>query len=110
MAKWGRQPRAASPQLLNVEVVYALPEQQVLVRLEVEEGTTVREAIVRSGIPARFPEARVAGGNVGIFGRPVALDAAVREGDRVEIYRPLIADPKQARRERAKKPGKAAGS
>jgi putative ubiquitin-RnfH superfamily antitoxin RatB of RatAB toxin-antitoxin module len=110
MAESGRQPPAAGPRLLNVEVTYALPEQQVLVALEVEEGTTVGEAIERSGIPARFPEARVAGGNVGIFGRPVALDAAVREGDRVEIYRPLIADPKQARRERAKKPGKTAGS
>jgi len=109
MAELGRQPPAAGPRLLNVEVAYALPEQQVLVALEVEEGTTVREVIERSGIPARFPEARVAGGNVGIFGRPVALDAAVREGDRVEIYRPLIADPKQARRERAKKPGKTAG-
>ena len=106
MAESGRRRPAASPQLLNVEVAYALPEQQVLVALEVEEGTTVRDVIERSGIPARFPEAHVGGGNVGIFGRPVALDEAVREGDRVEIYRPLIADPKQARRERAKKPGK----
>jgi putative ubiquitin-RnfH superfamily antitoxin RatB of RatAB toxin-antitoxin module len=110
MAESGRHPTAAGPRLLNVEVAYALPEQQVLVALEVEEGTTVREAIERSGIPARFPEAQVTGGNVGIFGRPVAPDAAVREGDRVEIYRPLIADPKQARRERAKKPGKTARS
>ena len=94
--------------LLKVEVAYALPDQQVLVELEVEEGTTVSEAIERSGIPARFPEARVAGGNVGIFGRPVELDAAVREGDRVEIYRPLIANPKEARRKRAKRPGRTA--
>jgi uncharacterized protein len=93
--------------LLKVEVVYALPEQQVVVELEVEEGTTVGDAIERSGIPGRFPEARIGEGNVGVFGRPVELDAPVRDGDRVEIYRPLIADPKQARRERAKKRGAA---
>ena len=110
MAESGSQAPAASPQLLHVEVAYALPEEQVLVALEVEEGTTVRDVIERSGIPARFPQARVAGETVGIFGRPVALDAAVREGDRVEIYRPLMADPRQARRERAKRPGKTAGS
>jgi putative ubiquitin-RnfH superfamily antitoxin RatB of RatAB toxin-antitoxin module len=99
-----RQPRAA----LSIEVTYALPGEQVLIGLDVEEGTTVREAIERSGIPSRFPGARIVAGNVGIFGRPVELEALVRPGDRVEIYRALIADPKQARRERAKKPGKTA--
>jgi putative ubiquitin-RnfH superfamily antitoxin RatB of RatAB toxin-antitoxin module len=99
-----RQPPAA----LRIEVTYALPGEQVLIGLEVEEGTTVREAIERSGIPSRFPEARIVAGNVGIFGRPVELDALMRPGDRVEIYRALIADPKQARRERAKRPGKRA--
>jgi len=99
-----RQPPAA----LRIEVTYALPGEQVLIGLDVEEGTTVREAIERSGIPSRFPGARIVAGNVGIFGRPVGLDVLVRSGDRVEIYRALIADPKQARRERAKRPGKAA--
>jgi putative ubiquitin-RnfH superfamily antitoxin RatB of RatAB toxin-antitoxin module len=94
---------AENSRLLKVEVVYALPEQQVVMELEVEEGTTVRDAIERSGIPGRFPEARILDGNVGVFGRLVELAAPVRGGDRVEIYRPLIADPKQARRERAKK-------
>jgi putative ubiquitin-RnfH superfamily antitoxin RatB of RatAB toxin-antitoxin module len=94
--------------LLRVEVAYALPAEQLLIVLQVEEGTTVRQAVERSGIPARFPEARIVAGYVGIFGRPVELDALVRPGDRVEIYRPLIADPKQARRERAKRPGKTA--
>ena len=69
-------------------------------------GTTVRGAIERSGIAARFPEVQIVRGSVGIFGRTVALDAPLRDGDRVEIYRPLIANPKQARRERAKRPGK----
>lgn len=87
---------------LRVEVAYALPEQQALMALEVEEGTTVREAIVRSGILARFPEIRIARGCVGVFGRQVELDALVRDGDRVEIYRSLIADPKKARRDRVK--------
>jgi putative ubiquitin-RnfH superfamily antitoxin RatB of RatAB toxin-antitoxin module len=93
---------------LRVEVAYALPTEQVLIVLQVEEGTTVRQAVERSGIPSRFPEARIVAGNVGIFGRPVELDALVRPGDRVEIYRALIAEPKQARRERAKRPGKTA--
>lgn len=97
----------ASPRF-RVEVVYALPAEQALIELEVEEGTTVGEAIERSGIPARYPEARIVRGNVGIFGRPVELEAPVRAGDRVEIYRSLITDPKQARRERARRPGKAA--
>src|SRR5688572_30485036 len=93
---------------LRVEVAYALHAEQVLIGLEVEDGTTVREAIERSGIPARFPGARIVAGNVGIFGRPAALDEPLRDGDRVEIYRPLIADPKQVRRERAKRLGKTA--
>jgi putative ubiquitin-RnfH superfamily antitoxin RatB of RatAB toxin-antitoxin module len=92
---------------LNVEVVYALPDRQVLIALEVEEGVTVGEAVDRSGIRERFPQITMEHG-IGVFGRPVAPGAPVREGDRVEIYRPLIANPKQARRERAKRPGQAA--
>ena len=88
---------------LRVEVVYALPAEQVLIALEVEEGTTVAQAVEQSGILARFPESRPTLGNVGIFGKPVSPDAPVQEGDRVELYRPLVADPKAARRERAKK-------
>lgn len=89
---------------LKVEVVYALREEQVLLALEVETGTTVRQAIERSGVLRRFPEINLARARVGIFGRPVRPDALLHDGDRVEIYRPLIADPKQARRERAKRP------
>lgn len=86
---------------MRVEVVYALRDEQVLVALEVEEGTTARQAIERSGIAQRFPGIDVAHGPVGIFGRLTALDTPLRDGDRVEIYRPLLADPKEARRKRA---------
>jgi uncharacterized protein len=103
MADASRQPAR-----LKVEVVYALPAEQVLIELQVKEGTTVGQAIALSGIQERFPDLRVSRGLVGIFGRPVELDALLCDGDRVEIYRPLLANPKQARRERAKKPGKPA--
>lgn len=87
--------------LLRVEVAYALPEEQLLIALNVEEGTTVRLAIERSGIMRRAPEIDLA--NVGLFGRVVPPDTPLRDGDRVEIYRSLIADPKQARRDRARR-------
>ena len=86
---------------LRVEVVYALPGEQVLQALVVIEGTTVGEAIERSGILLRFPEIDLAAARVGIFGRIARLDAPLHNGDRVEIYRPLLADPKDARRRRA---------
>jgi putative ubiquitin-RnfH superfamily antitoxin RatB of RatAB toxin-antitoxin module len=88
---------------LRIEVVYALREEQVLLVLEVEEGATVRQVIERSGLLLQFPDINLARGRAGVFGKIVPLDTPVRDGDRVEIYRPLIADPKQARRERAKK-------
>ena len=91
---------------VRIEVAYALLGRQVLLRLEVEEGTTVEEAIARSGILESFPGLRIVPGQVGVFGRTVGLDAPVRDGDRVEIYRPLIAAPREARRERAKASGK----
>lgn len=90
--------------LLRVEVAYALPEKQVVIALEVEEGTTALLAIERSGILQQFPGANPRRDGVGVFGKRTALDTPLREGDRVEIYRPLIADPKAARRERAKRP------
>ena len=86
---------------LLVEVTYALRDEQTLLALEVEEGATVRQAIERSGILRRYPEIELARGRVGIFGRQVEFDALLEDGDRVEIYRPLAADPKQVRRERA---------
>lgn len=88
---------------LRVEVVCALRDEQALIALEMEEGATVREALVRSGMLARFPDVDVVAGRVGIFGKVVGLDTALRDGDRVEMYRPLIADPKETRRGRAQR-------
>ena len=95
--------------LLRVEVVYALPERQMLIALEVEEGTTAMQAIERSGILGRFPQADPVRDGIGVFGKIVPLDALLREGDRVEIYRPLIADPKHARRKRAGRSSRRSG-
>lgn len=89
--------------LLSVEVVYALPDRQVLLPLEVEPGTTVCQAIEQSGIRRVFPHIDPERGRVGIFGRLVNQHAVLRNGDRIEIYRPLIADPKDSRRRRARK-------
>ncbi len=84
-----------------VEVAYALPEQQWLLALEVAAGTSVEEAIKASGILERVPDIDLAKSKVGIFGKLKKLDTELRAGDRVEIYRPLIADPKAVRKERA---------
>lgn len=87
--------------MLNVEVVYALPERQALYLLTVEEGATVRTAIEASGVLREFPEIDLARNRVGIYARLATMDTPLSEGDRVEIYRPLTADPKEARRARA---------
>jgi putative ubiquitin-RnfH superfamily antitoxin RatB of RatAB toxin-antitoxin module len=84
-----------------VEVAYALRERQALVAVEVEEGGTIEEAIRCSGILEAFPEIDLRRAKVGIFGRLAALDERMHGGDRVEIYRPLIADPKEVRRRKA---------
>jgi len=89
--------------MLRVEIVYALRDRQVLLTLEVEEGTTARLAVERSGILQRYPEVDLARAGLGVFGRVVSPETLLRDGDRVEIYRLLIADPKQARRERAQR-------
>ena len=84
-----------------VEVAYALPDKQSLVSLEVEKGTTLKEAIEASGILDSFERIDLTKDRVGIFSKFATLDTVLREKDRVEIYRPLIADPKQVRKERA---------
>ena len=96
----------AEPRKVPVEVAYATPERQLIVRIEVPRGSTVAEAIEQSAIREQFPGLVVAPDRVGIFSRKVALDHVLRSGDRVEIYRPLIADPKESRRKRASRPGK----
>lgn len=90
----------AAEALLAIEVVYARPEEQVVIALSVPAGTTAAEAVERSGLAARFPEI-ADHPKLGVFGSPVPADTPLAAGDRVEIYRPLIADPKQARRGRA---------
>lgn len=84
-----------------VEVAYATPQEQVLVALRAAAGITVEQAIQRSGILARFPEIDLAENKVGVFGKLATLTTELNPGDRVEIYRPLIADPKEARKRRA---------
>lgn len=88
---------------LHVEVAFALRDRQVLLVLEIENGRSVEDVIRRSGILEAFPEIDIARSSVGIFGRVVPLDTRVRDGDRVEIYRPLIADPKELRRRNARR-------
>ncbi|WP_064327068.1 RnfH family protein [Huaxiibacter chinensis] len=89
-----------------VEVAYALPEKQYLQRVKLEEGSTVEEAIRASGLLELRSEIDLQKNKVGIYSRPVKLSDQVKEGDRVEIYRPLIADPKELRRQRAEKAAK----
>lgn len=90
-----------SDEKIYVELVYALPAEQVLLKSEVPKGTTIAEAVKLSGILAKFPEIDLAKGKFGIFGKLSKVDTVLREKDRVEIYRPLIADPKEIRRKRA---------
>jgi putative ubiquitin-RnfH superfamily antitoxin RatB of RatAB toxin-antitoxin module len=86
---------------INVEVAYALPEKQVILPVNVELGTTIGGAIVQSGIMMEFPELDIENSDVGIFGKAATMTTVLADGDRVEIYRPLIADPKEVRRKRA---------
>ena len=86
-----------------VEVVYALPEEQVLISLDVEQGTTAEQAVKLSGILEKFPDIDLTKNKLGIFGKATKADEVLRDKDRVEIYRPLIADPKESRRKRAEK-------
>ncbi len=84
-----------------IEVAYALEKKQTLLELEVDEGTTLKQAIELSGIIDTYPQIDLSKDKTGIFGKIAKLDTVLREKDRVEIYRPLIADPKQVRKERA---------
>ena len=84
-----------------VEVAYALSDKQSLISLEVEEGTTIKEAIEASGVLDTYDQIDLTRDKVGIFSKFSTLDTVLREKDRVEIYRPLIADPKKVRKERA---------
>lgn len=91
---------------IAVEVVYALPEKQYLYNVKVPQGSSVEQAITASGLLQLRPEINLQENKVGIFSRPVKLHDEVNSGDRVEIYRPLIADPKDLRRQRAERAAK----
>ena len=84
-----------------VEVAYALPNKQSLISIEVESGSTLKEAIEASGILETFEQIDLTKDRVGIFAKFATLDTILRDKDRVEIYRPLVADPKKARKDRA---------
>lgn len=94
----------AIPHMIAIEVAYATPQLQKIISLQVAPGTTPRQAALVSNIGQYFPEADIEGADLGIFGKVVKADEYVlQEGDRVEIYRPLIADPKEVRKARAAK-------
>lgn len=90
------------PDAIKVEVVFALPGEQALLAITVAEGATVADAIVASGLRERFADEAFDELQVGIWGRPVSRSCRVRDSDRVELYRPLQRDPRDARRELAR--------
>ena len=89
------------PNEILIEVAYALPKKQLIIPFKVKQGITAEEAIKASGIIKKFPEIDLRTNQIGIFGKLTQLDHVMRERDRIEIYRPLIADPKEIRRQRA---------
>jgi putative ubiquitin-RnfH superfamily antitoxin RatB of RatAB toxin-antitoxin module len=90
-----------SDERILVEVAYARPDEQVILEVNVPSGATIEKAIRLSGILENFPEIDLHDNQVGIFGRLARLEDTPRDHDRIEIYRPLIADPKEVRRRRA---------
>jgi len=96
----------SAEQTWRVEVVYATPTRQEIIEVSVRPGATVEQVIRASDLLVRFPEIDLTRQRVGIYGVIARLQDAVHDGDRVEIYRPLVADPKEARRKRAARGGK----
>lgn len=92
-----------APELLQVTLCYATPTREYLREVSVAPGATIEQAIAESGLLAELPEIDLAVHPVGIYGKKRALDTVLREHDRIEIYRPLVADPKDSRRRRAVK-------
>lgn len=91
---------------IQVEVVYALPEKQYLRTVTMPEGSTIEQAVIASGLPELRRDINLAENKVGIYSRAAKLQDIVQDGDRVEIYRPLLADPKELRRQRAERSAK----
>ncbi|MDX7993025.1 RnfH family protein [Xenorhabdus littoralis] len=88
---------------INIEVVYALPERQYLYNVKLPQGATVEQAIAASGLLTLRNDIDLTKNKIGIYSRPAKLTDVLEEGDRVEIYRPLVADPKEMRRKRAER-------
>ncbi|HGO8997810.1 TPA: RnfH family protein [Neisseria meningitidis] len=86
--------------MLEIEIVYGLPDRQVLKTMRVEEGTHIRAATLKSGLDEIFTDLDLHSAPLGIFGKAVKDDTPLRDGDRIEVYRPLLIDPKEARRKR----------
>jgi len=95
----------ANADTMKIEVAYALPDEQILLVLDLPAGSTVMDAVQASGLVARFPEIAGAETRFGIFGKieKKPVSRVLKTGDRVEIYRPLLIDPKEARKARAAK-------
>ena len=91
----------AESESLSIEIAYALPRSQELVHVQLPAGSTVQQAIEASGLMQKHSEIDLKKNKVGVFGKLTKLDAPLRDRDRVEIYRPLIADPKEVRKKRA---------
>jgi len=91
----------AEPDYITIEVVYALPDRQKLIQMDVPVGSTVRQIVCNSGLEQEFAGLNLASCALGIFGREVVSTAIAEEGDRIEIYRPLDMDPREARRQLA---------
>lgn len=89
--------------LLQVQICYATPLCEIVRELNVQQGTTIEQALAQSGILSDIPGIDLALQPVGLYGKKRPLDTLLREHDRIEIYRPLVADPKQSRRRRAEK-------
>ena len=91
------------PDEILVEVAYALPEEQVIISIKVPKKINVKQAIEKSGIQKKFSDIDLSKNKIGIFGKQTTLDHLLSDKDRIEIYRPLILDPKEMRRKRAAK-------
>ncbi len=92
-----------NPDPLDIEVAYAAPDREIIIALRLARGSTARDAIERSGVLQQASEIDLTKNKIGIYGKIVALDYVLYQQDRVEIYRPLIVDPKEIRRRRASK-------
>lgn len=88
-------------EMVNIEVCYALPEKQELVRVRLAQGATLVQALDASGLLQKYPEIDLKKNKFGVFAKLSKPDSILRDRDRVEIYRPLIADPKEVRKQRA---------